>query len=182
MRRPNLSIPEIEITLDVDEFVLSIRHAYVSIPHFKEAANEQLKSMEQSGIIEPAVGAPRWISGMIAVPKGKSYFKLIVSMREPNKAIQRQFHQMPRVDEMRTKLNGSKYFTKLDLHSAFHHVRISEKSRELTTFMAPNGMFRFKRLVFGVNCAPENFQRIMEKLLQGIDSVIFSSSRRQKKN
>lgn len=73
---------------------------------------------------------------------------------------------------MKARLVGAKYFTKLDLHSAFHHVVISEKSRDLTTFMAPNGMYRFKRLVFGVNCAPEIFQRIMESILMGIDSVI----------
>lgn len=142
------SIPDIEISFDVDEFVLPVRHAYVNIPiHFREAADERLKAMERAGIIEQAVGAPRWISGMSAVPKGKSDFRLIVNMRGPNKAIQRQYHQMPRVDEMMTKLSGSKLFTKLDLHSAFHHVKISEKSREI-------------------------FQRIMEKILQGIDNVI----------
>lgn len=73
---------------------------------------------------------------------------------------------------MKTKLMGAKYFTKLDLHSAFHHVTITEKSRGLTTFMAPNGLYRFKRLVFGVNCAPEIFQRIMEGILRDIENVI----------
>lgn len=167
------SIPGVEVNFDVDEFVLPMRHAYVNIPiHFREAADERLRNMQQLGIIEPASGSPRWISGMSAVPKGKADFRLIVNMRGPNKAIRRQFHQMPRVDEMRSKLNGSRYFTKLDLHSAFHHVKISERSRELTTFMAPKGMFQFKRLVFGVNCAPEIFQRIMERVLQGIGNII----------
>lgn len=167
------AIPGVEIEFDVDEFVLPVRHAYVSIPiHYRQAANDRLKEMELSDIIEPVSGAPRWISGMSAVPKGKGDFRLIVNMRGPNKAIQRQFHQMPRVDEMKAKLTGSKFFTKLDLHSAFHHVMISEKSRELTTFMAPNGMYRFKRLVFGVNCAPEIFQRIMEGILKDIKDVI----------
>lgn len=150
-----------------------MRHAYISIPiHYRQAANERLAAMEAADIIEPATGSPRWISGMSAVAKGKDDFRLIVNMRGPNRAIQRQVHQMPRVDEMRTKLCGARFFTKLDLHSAFHHVRISERSRELTTFMAPNGAYRFKRLVFGVNCAPEIFQRLMEGILRGIVNVI----------
>lgn len=167
------TIPNLIIDFDIDETIPPIRHAYVNIPaHYKEVANDRLKAMEKSDIIERVTAAPRWISGMSAVPKGKGDFRLIVNMRGPNKAIQRQFHQMPRVEEMRVRLNGAKCFTKLDLHSAFHHVTISEKSRELTTFMAPSGMFRFKRLVFGVNCAPEIFQRIMERILEGITNVI----------
>lgn len=167
------SIPNVEIDFDIDEFGLPVRHAYVNIPvHYREAANKRLAAMEASDIIEPAEGSSRWISGMSAVSKGKNDFRLIVNMSGPNKAIQRQLHQMPRVDEMKTKLCGAKFFTKLDLHSAFHHVRISEKSRELTAFMAPNGTYRFKRLVFGVNCAPEIFQRLMEGILKGINNVI----------
>lgn len=46
---------------------------------------------------------------------------------------------MPRVEEIKTKLNGAKFFTKLDLQNAFHHVKLAEKSREMTTFMAPAG-------------------------------------------
>lgn len=167
------SMPGVEIDFDIDEKVPPIRNAYVSIPlHFREAANQRLNEMEQSEIIEKVKTAPRWISGMSAVPKGKNDFRLIVNMRGPNKAIRRQFHQMPRVEEMKAKLSGAKIFTKLDLHSAFHHVEISERSRDLTTFMAPNGMYRFKRLVFGVNCAPEIFQRLMEEILMGIPNVI----------
>lgn len=65
----------VEVLFDVDEFVLPVRHAYVSIPvHYRQAANERLKVMELTDIIEPAKEAPRWISGMSAVPKGKNDF------------------------------------------------------------------------------------------------------------
>lgn len=167
------AIPDVEIEFDIDESVHPVRHAYVSIPaHFRKGATDRLKAMEQSGIIEPVIKAPRWISGISAVPKGKGDFRLVINMRGPNKAIQRQFHQMPRVEEIKTKLNGAKFFTKLDLQSAFHHVRLGEKSREMMTFMAPTGMYRFKRMAFGVNCAPEIFQRVMERILGGIPNVI----------
>lgn len=138
------AIPGVKIEFDIDESVSPVRHAYVSIPgHFRKAATDRLKEMEDADIIEPVTKAPRWISGMSAVPKGKSDFRLVINMRGPNKAIQRQFHQMPRIEEIKTKLNGARLFTKLDLQSAFHHVELGEKSREMTTFMAPDGMYRF---------------------------------------
>lgn len=166
-------VPGVIIEFDVDVSVAPVRNAYVSIPaHYQQLAKERLAAMESCGIIERVKTAPRWISGLSAVPKGKNNFRLVVNMRGPNKAIRRQFHAMPRVEEIKLKLNNSKLFTKLDLTSAFHHVLLSQNSRELTTFMGPDGMYRFTRLVFGVNCAPEIFQRVMEDVLYGIRSVI----------
>lgn len=65
-----------------------------------------------------------------------------------------------------------KFSQKLELKNAFFHIKLSENSRELTTFMTETGMYRFKRLVFGVKCAPEIFQRAMERILPGLSGVI----------
>lgn len=167
------AIPDVEVDFDIDDSVPPVRHAYVSIPvHYRQPASERLAEMTRQGIIERVRKAPKWISGLNAVPKGKDNFRLVVNMRGPNKAIRRQFHAMPRVEEMKSMLGGAKFFTKIDITSAFHHVVLSERSREMTTFMGPDGMYRFKRLVFGVNCAPEIFQRIMEDILTGIPNII----------
>lgn len=167
------SIPGVIIDFEVDPSVKPKKSIYVNIPlHYRERANQKLKEMEQRGIIEKVIDAPRWISGMAAVPKGKTDFRLIVDMKGPNRAIQRQYHKLPRVDEIKVSLHGAKFFTKLDLTSAFHHLKLSEAASQMTTFMSPAGMYRFKRLVFGVNCAPEIFQREMEKVLRGIESII----------
>lgn len=167
------SIPGLEVDFDVDEGVQPVRHPYVSIAaHFQEPAVRRLQEMEDAKIVERVEDSPRWLSGLSAVPKGKADFRLVVNMRGPNRAIRRQYHRMPRPEEIKTKLCGAIWFTKLDIASAFHHVKLSPRSRELTTFMAPNGMYRFTRLVFGVNCAPEIFQREMERILSGIDNIV----------
>lgn len=44
--------------------------------------------------------------------------------------------------------------------------------RHITTFITPWGMYRYKRLIFGVNCAPELFQKLLEQLLSGCKNVI----------
>lgn len=93
-------------------------------------------------------------------------------MRGPNKAIKREFFRLPLLEEMRVKLHGAKFFTKLDLSNAYYHLELSEESRDLTTFLAENGMYRFTRLMFGVNCAPEIFQREMCRLLENVENKI----------
>lgn len=76
--------------------------------------------MDPQDIIERVERAPRWISGMSAVPKGKQDFMLVV------KAIRRQFHLLPRMEEMKRKLHGARFFFKLDLKNAFFHIQLSE--------------------------------------------------------
>ncbi|XP_062703931.1 uncharacterized protein K02A2.6-like [Aedes albopictus] len=109
---------------------------------------------------------------MSAVPKGKDDFRLVVNMRAPNKAIKREYFRLPLIQEMKAQLHGAKFFTKLDLTSAFYHLELAKESRDLTTFLAESGMYRFTRLMFGVNCAPEIFQREMSRILKDIKNVI----------
>lgn len=93
-------------------------------------------------------------------------------MRLPNKAIIREKHPLPTMEDMMPNLRHSKWFSKLDIKSAFHQLEISEGSRHITTFITKQGLFRYKRLMFGISCAPEIFQKVMEKLLLGCDGCI----------
>lgn len=153
-------MPGVKVKFSIDDSIPPVRNAYYNIPAaYREGARQRLEEMEARGIIEKVTTAPQWISGMSAVPKGKNDFRLVVNMRAPNKAIKREYFRMPSIDEMRIKLHGAKFFSKLDLSNAFYHIELCEESRDLTTFLSENGMFRFTRLMFGVNCAPEIFQR-----------------------
>lgn len=51
-------------------------------------------------------------------------------------------------------------------------MEIAENSREITTFITKKGLFRYKRLMFGINCAPEIFQKIMERILAGCEGCL----------
>lgn len=167
------SIPDFVFDFDIDPSIEPSVRAYVNIPEaYKNRAIERLRKMERQGIIEKVEKAPRWISGLSAVPKGKDDFRLVVNMVGPNRAIRRRFYKMPTLESIRVKLVGSKFFTKLDLTSAFHHIRLGEKSKEMTTFLGPDGMYRFCRLNFGVISAPEGFQQKMEEMLHGIRNVV----------
>lgn len=171
--KPFPKMPGEVVEFDIDPDVIPTKNAYYHIPAaFSKQAAERIQKMVRQEIIEKVTKTPRWISGMSAVPKGPFDFRLVVNMRGPNKAIQRCFYRLPTLDEIQRKLAGARVFTKLDLTSAFHHVELAENSRDLTTFMAEDGMYRFTRLMFGVNCAPEKFQEIIERILRDIRGVI----------
>lgn len=166
-------VPGIKVKFSVDKAVPPEKNAYYNVPAaYREGARQRLDEMEAKGIIERVRTAPDWISGMSAVPKGKNDFRLVVNMRSPNKAIKREYFRLPLLDEMKIRLNGSRFFTKLDLNNAFYHLELAKESRDLTTFLTETGMYRFTRLMFGVNCAPEIFQREMCRLLEGVDNII----------
>lgn len=166
-------MPGVRIRFSIDRSIPSVRNAYYNIPAaYRDKARQRLEEMEQQGIIEKVTSAPQWISGMSAVPKGKDDFRLVVNMRAPNKAILREYFRLPLLDEMRIQLHGARYFTKLDLRNAYYHLELCEASRDLTTFLSESGMYRFCRLMFGVNAAPEIFQREMARILKGVKNVI----------
>ena len=75
------------------------------------------------------------------------------------------------LDDIAPNLVGAKYFTTLDAASGFWQIPLHEDSQLLTTFITPFGRYPFRRLPFGINSAPEIFQRKMVELLTGLEGV-----------
>ncbi|XP_058458875.1 uncharacterized protein K02A2.6-like [Malaya genurostris] len=165
--------PNVQVKLSIDYTVPPRKLAYLRIPvALENKVSQKLQEMLDADIIEPVFGPSDWISPMVVVPKGAHDIRLCIDMRYPNRAIQREHYPLPLVDTLLCKLKGAVIFSKLDITSAYYHVELHPDSREITTFITANGLMRFKRLMFGVNCAPEIFQRIMCEMLAGIDGVM----------
>ena len=124
-------------------------------------------------IIEKVEGEPTpWGSPIVAVPKKNSQkIRVCVGMREPNKAIVRERHLMPTVEELIHDLNGTNVFSKLDLRSGYHQLELQESSRYITCFSTHLGIFRYKRLNFGISSASEIFQETIRNVVQDISNV-----------
>ena len=73
---------------------------------------------------------------------------------------------MPTVEETLQEVSRAKVFTKLDLNMAFHQIELHPGFRDITPFAAPNGLYRYKRLLFGVNMATEKFQQIIWQVIK----------------
>lgn len=166
-------IPDLKVKFKIDETVTPKQIPRVRIPvPLQDAVQKRLDEMEQVGIIEKASENSPWINPIEVVAKGKDDFRIVIDMRKPNEAIQRARYPLPEVSKFHRQLSGAKHFTKLDLKSAFHHIELDEESRDITTFMTPRGLMRFTRLLFGVNTAPEIFQREMERLFRSCEGII----------
>ena len=99
---------------------------------------------------------------LVPKPKDPSQIRLCVDMRGPNKAIERERHITPTMDEIIVKLNGARVFSKLDLNQGYHQIEIEKESRYITTFSTHKGLYRYKRLNFGIASAAEVFQNIIQ--------------------
>ena len=156
--------------------------------HMRKAVSKELKKLIAQDIIEPVKDQPTpWISPIVCVPKKDGGTRICVDMREANNAIIRERHIMPTLDDFKTAVNGSKYFSKIDLKQAYHQVELDPESRFITTFSTHEGLFRYKRLSYGTSSSAELFQNILQRNLSDIknvkniadDIIIFGKNRQE---
>ncbi|XP_055522681.1 uncharacterized protein K02A2.6-like [Wyeomyia smithii] len=170
---PFPKFPNVQVKLSIDKSGTPRLISYLRVPvAMEKKVDDKILEMLRTDVIEKVKGPPEWISPMVVVPKGKDDVRLCINMKYPNAAIQREHYPLPVIDTFLNKLRGSKFFSRLDITSAFHHIELHPESRGVTTFMTSRGLMQFKRLNFGITCAPEIFQRVMTDMLAGIDGVI----------
>ena len=104
----------------------------------------------------------------ISTPKKDGDVRICVDMRVANRAIVRERHPMPTIDDLTHTLNGATVFSKLDLRAGYHQLTLAPESRYITTFATHHGLWRYKRLNFGTNSASEIFQKKIQSLLINI--------------
>ena len=145
----------------------------VSIP-LESAVKENLNKLEKADVIEKVSHPTDWVSPMVPVLKPKAVpldVRLCVDYRALNKFLKREIFEIPTFDEMVSKFSGAVYFSKLDAKSGFYQIPLENRSRDMTTFITPQGRYRFKRLPMGICVAPEIFQRKMREMLEGLPGV-----------
>jgi hypothetical protein len=127
---------------------------------------EKLDELLHEDIIEKVDGPTPWVNPVVVVPKANGEVRLCVDMRCANKAIIRERHPIPTIDEILQDMQEGGVFSKLDLKWGYHQIELSEESRSITTFVTHKGLFRYKRLMFGISSAPEKYQQVIQQVLQ----------------
>ena len=135
-------------------------------PEKEAEVQRQIEGLLEKGLIEPACGA--WSSPVVLVRKKDGTWRFCVDYRKLNAVTQYDAYPLPRIDESLDALSGSRYFSTLDLVSGYWQVPLTEDAKEKSTFTTRNGLWRWKVLPFGLTSAPATFQRLMEKVLQGL--------------
>ena len=106
----------------------------------------KLEEMEKRGIIKKVEEPTQWVNSLVVETKPNGDLRVCLDPSDLNKAIVREYHPIPVVDDIVPELKDSDLFTKLDLKDGYWHIRLTEESSFLTTFATPFGRYRYDRL------------------------------------
>ena len=165
---------DFQVELHIDSSVPPVTQPHRRIPfHLRKKLDAELDKLERQGIIEPVDGPTPWVSPLVVTPKPKNpnQIRVCVDMRQPNRAILRERHITPTIDDLIHDLNGATVFSKIDLNSGYHQLELTPDSRYITTFSTHRGLRRYTRLNFGTSSAAEVFQDAIQHTLSGIEGV-----------
>ena len=134
---------------------------------------EELKRMEDMGVIEKVGQPTEWCSPVVIIPKKNGKVMLCGDVTQLNKAVLRESHPMPTTEQTLTlaKLAGAKIVSKLDANCRSWLRKLSLNSMLRTTFITPWGRYCYRRLPFAISSAPEHSLKIMQKILAGPKGV-----------
>jgi RNase H-like domain found in reverse transcriptase/Reverse transcriptase (RNA-dependent DNA polymerase)/Integrase zinc binding domain/Chromo (CHRromatin Organisation MOdifier) domain/Retroviral aspartyl protease len=124
---------------------------------------KQLDTLLEKGFIQPSrspYGAP-----MLFVRKKDGTMRMCIDYRALNGITIKNKYPLPRVDELLERLNGAKYFSKIDLQSGYHQIRMKPDDVEKTAFRTRYGSYEFLVLPFGLTNAPSTFMSMMQDIL-----------------
>jgi hypothetical protein len=119
----------------------------------------QLEELLKKGYIRPSVspsGGP-----VLFVKKKYGTLRLCINFRQLNKVTIKNKYPLPRIDDLFDQLKDAKIFSKIDLRSRYHQVRIKEKEINKISFWTGNGHYEFTVVPFGLSNAPVVFMCLM---------------------
>jgi predicted aspartyl protease len=138
-------------------------------PQAKESIiNESIGKMLKMHVIEPSESD--WASPIVLVKKSDGSERFCVDYRKLNAVTIKDSYPMPNIESKLNKLHGSKYFTSLDCTSGYWQIQLSERAKKLVAFTASQGLFTFNVMPFGLCNAGATFQRIIEKIIKGLNN------------
>ena len=159
--------PEREVEFTID---LIPRTEPISIPPYRMAPIElrelkaQLEELLSKGFIRPSISP--WGAPVLFVKKKDGSLRLCIDYRQLNKVTIRNQYPLPRIDELFDQLQGSRVYSKIDLRSGYHQLRVQEGDVPKTAFRTRYGHYEFLVMPFGLTNAPAAFMDLMNRVFQ----------------
>ena len=106
------------------------------------------------------------------VPKKPDKLRMVIDYRRLNAITIKNRYPLPNIEEMKNRLTGAQWFTKIDLRDAFHGIRMAEGEEWKTAFRTRFGLYEFLVMPFGLTNAPATYQEIINETLRHILDII----------
>lgn len=142
-----------------------IKQRYYPVnPVMQAHIDKELNEMLEQGIVERS-NSP-WSSPIVMVKKKDNSYRFCVDFRKLNAVTEKDAYAIPYVSHTLDKLSKAKYFSTIDIKSAFWQIKLDEDSKKYTAFTVPNrGLFHFNRLPFGLHNSSATFQRLIDSII-----------------
>jgi hypothetical protein len=101
---------------------------------------------------------------MLFVKKKDGSMRMCISYQELNKVMIKNRYPLPRIDDLLDQLQGARVFSKVDLRSGYHQVRVKEEDIPKTDFRTRYGHYKFIVMSFGLTNAPAVFMDMMNRV------------------
>src|SRR4051812_20978074 len=157
--------PEREVEFSID---LIPRTSPVSMAPYRMSASElkelksQLEDLLEKKFIRPSVSL--WGAPVLLVKKKEGSMRLCVDYRQLNKVTIKNKYPLPRIDDLMDQLVGACVFSKIDLRSGYHQIRVRAEDIQKTAFRTRYGHYEYSVMPFGVTNAPGVFMEYMNRI------------------
>nr|GFB76151.1 putative reverse transcriptase domain-containing protein [Tanacetum cinerariifolium] len=161
---PDANVVTVEFQIDLVPGAAPVARApYRLAPSEMKELAEQLKELSDKGFIRPS--SSPWGGPVLFVKKKDGSFWMCIDYRELNKLTVKNRYPLPRIDDLFDQLQGSSVYSKIDLRSGYHQLRVREEYIPKTAFRTRYGHYEFQVMPFGLTNAPAVFMDLMNRFL-----------------
>ena len=158
-------IREVEFGIDVVPGTAPIsKPPYRMAPVEMEELKKQIEELLQKGFVRPSISP--WGAPVLFVKKKDGSLRLCIDYRELNRVTIKNRYPLPRIDDLFDQLQGAAVFSKIDLRSGYHQLRIKAHDIPKTAFRTRYGHYEFLVMPFGLTNAPAAFMDLMNRVFR----------------